>query len=690
MTKTLTAAIDTAARRAGRLRAVDYLRVSTEDQAKGYGIAYTGKKTVRHIERKDWDHVDTFADEGVSGALEAHERPDLKRLMEMARQTPRPFDVVVVPEGRAIGRTGKAFWRWVWELEELGVFVAVVKGDYDNTTSEGRKKMRRDADYAEDEREIIRDRTQGGAQEKAEDGGHFGGPPPYGWRIENKGVLKESRLILDECDCDAECRTWHTAAVLRVVWDLIVNDGMNCRTAAARLNTLGIPTSADKPWTSNGMRRILKGTPVQKGLRIFRNPDTAAGKKGTKLDSEGAPVYGETVTVNLDPVFTEEEVRRLNAAMGRTARQPFTKEGIHPLSKHVFNAHTGCGKHYTGVNRTRNANRAYRCSGKVEKYPGAPKCACSQVDADALEKLVWGEVCKLLGDPERLRAMSEDWVAMSADSRIDHAARLEDLDRKIEAQGAAMDAVMGAAAKTAALTGRDPQKAIQEAISPLMQELGELQKLRTEAAAWAEDAMAAQTRARDLKELAEMARTRLHDMQPAEQAKVLALLDVRVTILGDIPQKARKDDQLYTWFQSRGRTVPVLTDEAWALVEPVFTNPRGGRPATSPRRHLEAMLHKVRTGCAWRDLPAEYGAFGSIATSARRWTASGLWGEAMERLAEVPGTILPADGVVLPPVRVEGRIDPRLLVSTQATPGDNRPCGHRPAGVIRFQMHLAA
>lgn len=49
MGKALTRAVDTALRTTGTapLRAVDYLRVSTEEQADGYGIAYTGKKTVR-------------------------------------------------------------------------------------------------------------------------------------------------------------------------------------------------------------------------------------------------------------------------------------------------------------------------------------------------------------------------------------------------------------------------------------------------------------------------------------------------------------------------------------------------------------------------------------------------------------------------------------------------------------------
>nr|WSZ99557.1 recombinase family protein [Streptomyces sp. NBC_00857] len=204
----------------GQYRAVVYARVSTEEQAKGYGVTYSTKKILRHIERKGWAHVGTYADEGFSGSLEAADRDDLKRLMEDAHKKPKPFDVVVVNEGRVIGRTGRAFWRWVWVLEDIGIYVAVVEDDYDNTTVEGRKKMRRDADYAETEWETIRKRTQGGLQEKAEEGGWVGGPPPFGYAIKDQGKKGESHLIL----CADECKVLNRAHELLVVERLNMRD----------------------------------------------------------------------------------------------------------------------------------------------------------------------------------------------------------------------------------------------------------------------------------------------------------------------------------------------------------------------------------------------------------------------------------------------------------------------------------
>lgn len=54
-----------------------------------------------------------------------------------------------------------------------------------------------------------------------------------------------------------------------------------------------------------------------------------------------------------------------------------------------------------------------------------------------------------------------------------------------------------------------------------------------------------------------------------------------------------------------------LTDEQWALVEPLLpparVGPKGGRREKHPRRRiLDAIFYVVRTGCAWRQLPKDF------------------------------------------------------------------------------------
>src|SRR5262245_37924722 len=50
-----------------------------------------------------------------------------------------------------------------------------------------------------------------------------------------------------------------------------------------------------------------------------------------------------------------------------------------------------------------------------------------------------------------------------------------------------------------------------------------------------------------------------------------------------------------------------LTDEQWALVEPIIPVWPGGRPRkTSMRDVLDAIFYVVRTGCQWRFLPKDF------------------------------------------------------------------------------------
>ncbi|MYX07751.1 recombinase family protein [Streptomyces sp. SID8375] len=637
MTKTLAPA----------LCAVDYLRVSTEEQAKGYGIAYTGKRTAKYIEKKGWIHVDTYSDE-ISGSLEAHERPDLKRLMEDARRTPRPFDMVVVNEGRGIGRTGRAFWKWVWELEDLGVYVAVVKKDYDNTTPTGRSQMRKDADYAEEERELIRERTQGGVQEKAEEGGHPGGVAPYGWRIEDKGKRGKSRIVLDD---------EHAAPLLHQVWKRIVEEGVAPHAVEDEFNRKGIPGPTKGYWPRGSLRHILTGRAVQEAIRVHRDPSSNSGRRGTRLNNEGKPLYGETVVIQLPPLFTEEELKRLNVALARTVRGSVPEATIHPLSRRIVGA---CGKHYTGTSRIgRDDGRAYRCTGKNQQYAGAQRCDCAQINAGVLERRVWNEVCALLEDPDRLVAMAEDWIDFGQVGQVDYARRIADLEKQVAANDSAISAAVVAAAKQP-----DAKVAIEQAVLTLAKERQHTVQLLEDTKLWRQEAEDAAQRGRDLQKLVELARHRLRDMGPEQQAKILDLLEIQVTVLGEIPRKVRSDDGVSAWFRERARRVPLLTDEAWAKVEPVFVD-RKGRRLRDPRGTLDAMLYKARTGCPWSGLSAPAG---NLASVWQRWLTSGFWERLMDALVDVPGEAPPEGGVMLPPLEVRGRVDPRMMIGEDLSP----------------------
>lgn len=69
-----------------------------------------------------------------------------------------------------------------------------------------------------------------------------------------------------------------------------------------------------------------------------------------------------------------------------------------------------------------------------------------------------------------------------------------------------------------------------------------------------------------------------------------------------------------------------LTDEQWALIEPLIPVYRWGRPRKlSMRRVVNAILYLLVTGCQWAMLPKEYPNCNSVYYHFRRWSWEGVW-----------------------------------------------------------------
>jgi transposase len=86
-----------------------------------------------------------------------------------------------------------------------------------------------------------------------------------------------------------------------------------------------------------------------------------------------------------------------------------------------------------------------------------------------------------------------------------------------------------------------------------------------------------------------------------------------------------------------GEQACALTDAEWALVSDLFERPEGGRgmPARIERRVMvDACCYVLRTGCAWRLLPASFPAWSSVYRAFTRWAAQGVFETMHDRLRE--------------------------------------------------------
>jgi transposase len=80
-----------------------------------------------------------------------------------------------------------------------------------------------------------------------------------------------------------------------------------------------------------------------------------------------------------------------------------------------------------------------------------------------------------------------------------------------------------------------------------------------------------------------------------------------------------------------------LTDEQWAVLEPLFTPERepgkAGRPHQEARPIVEAVLWVLRTGAPWKDLPSRYPPYSSCHRWFQRWCEDGTLKEVLCELA---------------------------------------------------------
>src|ERR687890_1800233 len=157
-----------------------YLRVSSEEQRERETIEIQVEFLNEYCRLYELEVVDTYADDGVSGTIPLHERPEGKRLLEDAKAG--RFDAVLVYKLDRLGRSLLVIVDAHDRLQVAGESLKSATEPIDSSTPSGRLIFQMLASFAEYERETIRERTQAG-QRRAFKNGRQMGSIPYGYKI---------------------------------------------------------------------------------------------------------------------------------------------------------------------------------------------------------------------------------------------------------------------------------------------------------------------------------------------------------------------------------------------------------------------------------------------------------------------------------------------------------------------------
>ena len=76
-----------------------------------------------------------------------------------------------------------------------------------------------------------------------------------------------------------------------------------------------------------------------------------------------------------------------------------------------------------------------------------------------------------------------------------------------------------------------------------------------------------------------------------------------------------------------------LSDKAWAAIERHLHYGKADKPRVDERTVISDILHVLKTGYRWRDIPAAYGPRTTIYNRCNRWPQRRTWQRLFEKIA---------------------------------------------------------
>jgi DNA invertase Pin-like site-specific DNA recombinase len=151
-----------------------YLRVSTDDQT----VENQRRELMAACERRGWQVVAEFCDEGISGANGRDKRPGFDNLCRAVVR--RQFDVVAVWSVDRLGRSLQDLVAFLGEVHAAGVDLYLDRQGLDTSTPAGKALFQMLGVFAEFERSLIVERVRAGIaraqREGTKSGKAFGRP----------------------------------------------------------------------------------------------------------------------------------------------------------------------------------------------------------------------------------------------------------------------------------------------------------------------------------------------------------------------------------------------------------------------------------------------------------------------------------------------------------------------------------
>lgn len=372
-------------------RCAIYARVSTPGQREEKTIQAQLAELPAYAKSQGWTVIDVYKDEGISGGF-VEGRADFKRLLkDMDR---RKFEILLVTEHSRITGTE--------DPEELGMILGAMmrneillaspqEGCIDQKNFVGRFMAMAKFMFGAERRAEIARTLKRGKRNRLREGQYCQPHVPYGLKRETDRTVKpvkHTMLLHPE-----------ESKVLRMAYDMIVEQGKTMNWVAAHFNTLGLKSRKGKRWTPGMLQAVLRNRDTLTGT-IISNRHAFKQIGNGRFEDLGENPESEWIKVKVPAVFTEAEYRKLDKRIqnNRTQGRPGISESAFLLRSQKVRCGE-CGKTYGPrwtAPKDRKPQKYYVCGGRViqPKFlkEGERKCDGPYVNQQALDDEVWNNL----------------------------------------------------------------------------------------------------------------------------------------------------------------------------------------------------------------------------------------------------------------------------------------------------------
>lgn len=416
--------------------AVLYARVSSEDQMERGTIDMQVDFGQKYCDLHQIQITDMYKDDGITGTLPLPDRPEGRRLLDDAKAG--KIKLVLLYKVDRIGRTARIILNAIYDLEQYGVTVRSMTEPFDTSTPYGRFALTMLAGVADLDREMTLKRLWDGANTHAAKGKWLGGIVPYGYRVNEDGYLEIN-------ETPALPHNMSEADVVRLIYQLVTEQGMSTIKIADYLNALGIPPSYAKAgrqvkkgkrkentsgiWLPGRVRNMIVNT-TYKGVHYYGR----RSKKQRELVERAVPaIVSEEVWEKAQEQLRENQLEAMRNAKNQYLLRGLVKCGCCGLNYHGVNIPNANGKH----------KAYYICNGKIAyRGPLQGKCQSKNIPQEWIESIVWHDCLNYIKSPELVLAGLSAGLAENKDQQEKIKAEKEMLLRSIDAKDAEKQSIL--------------------------------------------------------------------------------------------------------------------------------------------------------------------------------------------------------------------------------------------------------